>query len=344
MRKSETLSWTGAVTGAIGTTFSGGAGLTALAYSLGAVTVLCILAAGYFRLTESQEDEVGRTLRDVTGRERHRQSMGGHGRTHKLLEAGRDEPWRVAATELAKRGINWNIRVYQERLLGADMDVLRLFWDGGMLELERDARAMCEAAKSGSVELIEELIERGLDAHTVSRGGMTPLMLASQKGHTDVMLKLVENGADLDSRSTTGKTAVFSAAQSGLEESLRVLLENGANVDIPNQQGITPLMVAASEAKVGAVRILLGAGADMGAADDYGANVMNYAESARRQNDDVLSVLRDAGAPPSNASIQRGGGSTGASGYRVEWVPVRQPESGTEAPQNPASEAGDPGT
>ena len=62
-------------------------------------------------------------------------------------------------------------------------------WEG------RDA-IMCMAAMGGSLDIVERLLERGVDPDEPDKDNMTPLMWASMQGHADVVGRLLAAGAD----------------------------------------------------------------------------------------------------------------------------------------------------
>lgn len=64
-----------------------------------------------------------------------------------------------------------------------------------------------EAAKSGLIDKMEELLKMGYVVNAVDpRFGMTPLHLAVRNGHVEAAMLLIRNGAGLDDPSAQGIT------------------------------------------------------------------------------------------------------------------------------------------
>jgi len=152
------------------------------------------------------------------------------------------------------------------------------------------------AARQGSLEAAQALVEAGASANLTDPDGTTALLVAIINGHYDTAAMLVNKGADPNIGDSAGMAALYAAADmSTLIEIygrppqkssdrlnavglMRVLLDHGAN---PNAQlkaptiqrvhtpgdrnlgeGSTPLMRAARNGDVAAMRLLLDRGAD----------------------------------------------------------------------------------
>lgn len=90
------------------------------------------------------------------------------------------------------------------------------------------------AALHNKPEMIEFLVNKGIDVQATSVDGLTPLMVAASMNSVDAIAKLHELGADLDYQTLDGKTALHLAATGGDDEktaqkSIEKLLELGAN-------------------------------------------------------------------------------------------------------------------
>lgn len=101
-----------------------------------------------------------------------------------------------------------------------------------------------EAAWSGDVEAVRELIKSGADLNVREpAGGSSPLITAATFGQADVARLLIEAGADLDQQNNDGSTALLTAAFFCRTEIVEALLEAGADRSIPNNAGSTALDV-----------------------------------------------------------------------------------------------------
>lgn len=91
------------------------------------------------------------------------------------------------------------------------------------------------AGSSGSVPLVELLIQRGAQVNRKAKAGtsldgMTPLMAASHRGNNQIVELLIQNGAEVEALSSTGMTALLVAASQGHESTVQVLVQHGAKV------------------------------------------------------------------------------------------------------------------
>lgn len=155
--------------------------------------------------------------------------------------------------------------------------------------------ALCEAAKKGSTErgealleakwptplqaaarfnridMVKTFLEAKADINAISgREKMAPLQLAAEAGHSDVVEILLAAEADVDFRGPLGKTALQFAVGRGYLDILRQLLAAGAQVDAVNNK-LTALQEAARGGDFGSVVILLEAGADVNICFEYTA-------------------------------------------------------------------------
>jgi Ankyrin repeats (3 copies)/Ankyrin repeats (many copies) len=116
------------------------------------------------------------------------------------------------------------------------------------------------AAFYGDLEMVQILLEFGVDVDIKNRDGHTPLDYASASGHRNdarVARLLVAHGADPNTReSIHGFTPLHRASKFGRIEIVRLLIEHGANVEVKNDGGSTPLDVASGEQREEIVKLL----------------------------------------------------------------------------------------
>lgn len=97
-----------------------------------------------------------------------------------------------------------------------------------------------EAAASGDVAAVKELISAGADLNTKSYKGETAAMMAASEGHTEVVKLLIEEGVDINDQKVYGQhTPLILAALNGHPATVKALLEAGADPDLKNQFGNT---------------------------------------------------------------------------------------------------------
>ena len=77
------------------------------------------------------------------------------------------------------------------------------------------------------------------------KNGHTQLMDAAKTGQMDLMTDLLQRGADITASSDKGKTALHYAAANGQTAAVKLLVENNADVNSRDTEGHTPLMLAA---------------------------------------------------------------------------------------------------
>src|SRR5262245_48464482 len=89
---------------------------------------------------------------------------------------------------------------------------------------------LLEAARTGNLQRVQELLNKGADIQTKNKYGTTPLFFAAAKGHLEVARFLLEKGADPNQKDTFyGSTAIEWAAQEGHFDVVKLLLQKGAN-------------------------------------------------------------------------------------------------------------------
>ena len=121
------------------------------------------------------------------------------------------------------------------------------------------------AAICGDLELVQVLLDYGLDINLKDDFDFTPLSRASQKGfkNAGVARLLLDHGADPNVRTwrqvadITYSTPLHLAVEDGEVEIARLLLERGASVEAQDGQGRTPVDVASGEQRDELITLLL---------------------------------------------------------------------------------------
>jgi len=93
---------------------------------------------------------------------------------------------------------------------------------------ENGETALIRAAKTGQVEALRILHQRGAACHIPCNCGLSPLLHAAKNGHKSAVEALLELGADINAASPDGKTALSLALACGHDDLAKHLAECGA--------------------------------------------------------------------------------------------------------------------
>jgi ankyrin repeat protein len=97
------------------------------------------------------------------------------------------------------------------------------------------------AVYNNSADVVDFLLEKGVEPDGQDAAGNTALMGVCFKGYTDMAKKLIDAGADVNIRNVNGATALTFVATFGHTQIAEMLLQKGADIDIPDVRGKTPL-------------------------------------------------------------------------------------------------------
>ncbi len=165
------------------------------------------------------------------------------------------------------------------------------------------AAQLAQAARSGDVALLRELVAAGANPNAQGLRGTTLLQWTMLDGNRTGFDALLDAGADPTRGNDAGLTALHLAAMADTPHWLDALLQRKVHVDTPNAvSGATPLMAALLAERSDNADRLLAAGAARDAADRQGNTALHVAAKIN-QADRVLSLLR-AGADPSRKNAQ----------------------------------------
>lgn len=143
------------------------------------------------------------------------------------------------------------------------------------------------AAKTGTPQQVEALIQQGAKIEVHNKEGWTPLHVAVTADNQPVVAVLLDKGADVNTTDKYGRTPLMSGQSA---EIAKLLIERGANVNARSGlTGGTPLIIVAGlvpkqinyplEAKAA---LLLAKGADVNAVDNYGRTALMAAAPLAR--------------------------------------------------------------
>ncbi len=112
---------------------------------------------------------------------------------------------------LLKRGANVRLK---DRHGDTALDIARRAGRTGAAELilahdpEKGPAALLIASREGLPDLVQCLVENGVDVNATDQDGNTALMAASDKGNLDIVSMLLRKGADVRARNKQGQTAL----------------------------------------------------------------------------------------------------------------------------------------
>jgi hypothetical protein len=106
------------------------------------------------------------------------------------------------------------------------------------------------AANLNEVELIQRLLDQGVDPKSHDSRQRTALHFAACKGHTNIARLLLERGADPNQRDVVGNTPLHLAACTNHTEIVTLLLRAGTDINAIDNSGRTPLHLAQSKLKL----------------------------------------------------------------------------------------------
>lgn len=118
------------------------------------------------------------------------------------------------------------------------------------------------ACSSGSVQVVQLLLEFGSDA-TSYLTGVSPMVLAAENGHHEVIFKLAAFNASVEDSGGAKTPPIVAAARKCHIRAVEALVSLGANVDSSDIDGNTALHAAAQhQSPIAVIRCLLLNGAD----------------------------------------------------------------------------------
>lgn len=156
--------------------------------------------------------------------------------------------------------------------------------------------ALHMASSRGHTDMIERLLNSGVDPNIRDGSGWTPLMLAAQRSHLGAMELLLQHGADTSCQRLDGKTALHMVAslRDGKKELAAALLDKGGHIEAKTQIGETPLHSASAFGSKSMVAFLLDRGANKEAMTDQLMTALLIATIRTRS--DVVRLLLSRGA------------------------------------------------
>ena len=151
--------------------------------------------------------------------------------------------------------------------------------------------ALMYAAWGDQPALANVLLAHGAKLDSADHDGMTPLAVAAQNAKVKAARVLLDAGADANAPATKGGyTPLMLASISGSNELAAALIEHGAKVNAANPGGVTALMIAAAGNRSSIVELLLKAGADVSARSEDGRTALSIAQA--NNSDAVVKTMK----------------------------------------------------
>ncbi|KAJ5092847.1 hypothetical protein N7456_008708 [Penicillium angulare] len=110
----------------------------------------------------------------------------------------------------------------------------------------RETSPLHIASVAGNLDVLNTLIQHGLDIDMVDDEGKTPLFNAMVHGHVDIAKALLNHGADLFKKFQGEFTPLFIATFAGQACMLKFLLDAGLNHDGSDADGNVPQLIEAA--------------------------------------------------------------------------------------------------
>lgn len=105
------------------------------------------------------------------------------------------------------------------------------------------------AVKSGHLEMVSLLLEKGASVTTADQFGktvliyaaMVPIISTTKKADKAIVALLLEKNVLINARDSHGQTALMHAASGNYADIVKLLLEKGADINLKNNEGKTAL-------------------------------------------------------------------------------------------------------
>src|SRR5258708_4987063 len=173
-----------------------------------------------------------------------------HGADVNALDCQGDSPLHKAsritnsdeAEFLVKSGANVNIRIIDE--------------------FNDESTPLHVAAAYGNLNMVQLLIDYGVDVNALDRQGYSPLYLAvgtsslQQRERYLIAQSLIGRGANVDARGSRHKTPLHLSSLNGSLDMARLLIEHGADVSAQDDGGRTPFSMALASGHRKLARVL----------------------------------------------------------------------------------------
>lgn len=150
------------------------------------------------------------------------------------------------------------------------------------------------AAANGRLNILQLLLQRGVDINASDLTGWTPLCAAAAHNRVDAMEQLQAAGALLTASDRHMCSALHAAATGANLDAATFLCEHQADVNAVDARGWTPLHVAVQANQTAMAAFLLDHGANVKAVTQDGLTPLQLA-NAMKKHDDIINLLIERG-------------------------------------------------
>ena len=134
-----------------------------------------------------------------------------------------------------------------------------------------------QAAKTGDLDRLKELLSSGEDPSAQGVGGVSPLHLAARLGHVEVVQALLRAEAAPDARDKNSLTPLLTAAKAGKAAVVAALIAGGANPDLKDSKECSALGIAVQFRFHAVVQALVDGKASVNAGGEKGCTPLHVA-------------------------------------------------------------------
>ena len=133
------------------------------------------------------------------------------------------------------------------------------------------------SSENGHKEVVQLLLEKGIDINQTNTYGQNGLHLASANGHLEIAKLLIENGIDVNLNDKTGCNALIQATFSNNREIGQLLIEKGIDINQTDLNGLNATNWALICGHKEILELLIEKGSDINQTDFYGLNAIHLA-------------------------------------------------------------------
>ena len=177
---------------------------------------------------------------------------------------------------------------------GGDTAVVRTILDAGAdlnFTSEQGVTLLHYAASRQLGDLFRRLVDRGDDPNAATAQGSTVLHWAA---NPEMIQSLLDLGVEPSPVDSSGNTPLMSAIHRGNTDAARILIDKGADVNMADDRGCSPLQAATMRDNPELTRLLIGRSSNVNCRTDDGKHVL--VEAAMRGNVEIVKLLLEAGS------------------------------------------------
>ncbi|MGH9937346.1 MAG: TonB family protein [Blastocatellia bacterium] len=143
------------------------------------------------------------------------------------------EPGSQTKDTRARRKSHLDQALYEAAESGDITDIIELLNAGANVNcaLDGNGSPLIGAARKGRLAAVRLLLDRGADPNMAVSGDGNPLIMAAREGHKDVVSLLLDRGASIDQIVPGDENALIQASGEGHDALVTFLIERGADVN-----------------------------------------------------------------------------------------------------------------